>query len=699
MCCKQCTFTCVSLSIFAFYVIVLAQSIVTIVLPGGLGGFDYDTPLARTGKKPKVYTSLWKENSLIDVAFYLSSSANPIDGKSLDTILKKNYNNDHEKLSTKHHFIFKQERIKFKYGEESIIKRQVNLTKGIVSEKLWRNIIKGKSYLHGVVYQHGYSPNTRSKNHNPFFVKHYSFFMGRKREYIPMPKLHRLFSLPKLNSLPMLLSFLGNNDGDNNEDSMGFFCGDPTLSMEKPAIFDNSSSLLVENERIAHWTPNLSFKIVTDFTKYPENQIPPLIANKMRIKQFEYLPFTFVDNVGLTSDKYIPLNNSVEVLPLEITFEPSGIGRWQMGLQMEESFKMLHQNMGARDKESDEMRSLVTETHPTLLMVTLVVTLLHTLFDVLAFKSDIDFWRKLKSKRGLSSRSQVTSLICQIVVIAYLQNEKGSLLILIPSAFGVLLQIWKVQKMLCSKSLAENKLEEQLKSDYGKSVAKNAVAENENNNGDGDASDSSESKIRKLDQKKSNDNNKQIKDLKKSLQEEKDAVEKTKYYDNMAGVYLGEILYPLVLGSVMHSALCQGHKSYYSWFISSAVYAVYTFGFIIMTPQLFINYKLKSVAHLPWRFFMYRALNTFIDDLFAFIIKMPTAHRLSCFRDDIVFFIFLYQRWIYPVDMSRVSVGVDGEEVDDEDKENSGNIVAGNNDEKKASLISDDDNSMVAKQK
>ena len=72
--------------------------------------------------------------------------------------------------------------------------------------------------------------------------------------------------------------------------------------------------------------------------------------------------------------------------------------------------------------------------------------MLHTLFDVLAFKSDIDFWRKLKSKRGLSARSQVTSLICQIVVIAYLQNEKGSLLILIPSAFGVILQIWKVQK-------------------------------------------------------------------------------------------------------------------------------------------------------------------------------------------------------------------------------------------------------------
>ena len=52
-----------------------------------------------------------------------------------------------------------------------------------------------------------------------------------------------------------------------------------------------------------------------------------------------------------------------------------------------------------------------------------------------------------------------------------------------------------------------------------------------------------------------------------------------------------------------------------------------------MTPQLFINYKLKSVAHLPWRMLTYKALNTFIDDMFAFVIKMPTMYRIGCFRD------------------------------------------------------------------
>jgi hypothetical protein len=55
--------------------------------------------------------------------------------------------------------------------------------------------------------------------------------------------------------------------------------------------------------------------------------------------------------------------------------------------------------------------------------------------------------------------------------------------------------------------------------------------------------------------------------------------------------------------------------------------------------QLFINYKLKSVAHLPWRMLSYKFINTFIDDLFAFVIRMPTMYRIGCFRDDIVFLV------------------------------------------------------------
>ena len=59
------------------------------------------------------------------------------------------------------------------------------------------------------------------------------------------------------------------------------------------------------------------------------------------------------------------------------------------------------------------------------------------------------------------------------------------------------------------------------------------------------------------------------------------------------------------------------------------------------------------MEHLPQKTLFYKFLNTIIDDLFSFIITMPTMHRISCFRDDIIFVIYLYQRWIYTVDKTR----------------------------------------------
>lgn len=128
---------------------------------------------------------------------------------------------------------------------------------------------------------------------------------------------------------------------------------------------------------------------------------------------------------------------------------------------------------------------------------------------------------------------------------------------------------------------------------------------------------------------------------------------KTKEYDDTAMRHLMMILYPLVAGYAVYSLIYDTHKSWYDWIITSLTNFVYLFGFISMTPQLFINYKLKSVAHIPMNAMIYKTLNTFIDDMFSFIIRMPILHRIACFRDDIIFFIYLYQMWIYPVDKTR----------------------------------------------
>lgn len=62
-----------------------------------------------------------------------------------------------------------------------------------------------------------------------------------------------------------------------------------------------------------------------------------------------------------------------------------------------------------------------------------------------------------------------------------------------------------------------------------------------------------------------------------------------------------------------------------------------------------------QVAHLPWRQMTYKFLNTIVDDFGAFIIKAPFLYRLAVFRDDVVFLIYVYQRWIYRVDPSRAN--------------------------------------------
>jgi len=51
------------------------------------------------------------------------------------------------------------------------------------------------------------------------------------------------------------------------------------------------------------------------------------------------------------------------------------------------------------------------------------------------------------------------------------------------------------------------------------------------------------------------------------------------------------------------------------------------FEFVQLVPQLSINYKLKSVAHMPMKAMMYRTLSTVVDDFFTVGIQMHWLHQ------------------------------------------------------------------------
>eukprot|EP01070_Trichotokara_eunicae_P011786 Trichotokara_eunicae@DN78_c0_g1_i1.p1 len=137
------------------------------------------------------------------------------------------------------------------------------------------------------------------------------------------------------------------------------------------------------------------------------------------------------------------------------------------------------------------------------------------------------------------------------------------------------------------------------------------------------------------------------------------ATSPTRQYDRKAVKFMSYALGPCLAGYCVYALKYHRFKSWRSYVLSCLAGTVYTFGFIMMTPQLYINYKLKSVDHLPWRALVYKALNTFVDDIAALIVDMPWMHRIACFRDDIIFICYIYQRWIYATDKTRPSEWMD----------------------------------------
>lgn len=53
----------------------------------------------------------------------------------------------------------------------------------------------------------------------------------------------------------------------------------------------------------------------------------------------------------------------------------------------------------------DEMKRMWIETDKILLTVTMIVSLLHSVFEILAFKNDISFWNSKDSMEGISIKT------------------------------------------------------------------------------------------------------------------------------------------------------------------------------------------------------------------------------------------------------------------------------------------------------
>eukprot|EP00048_Salpingoeca_helianthica_P012818 m.188650 g.188650 ORF g.188650 m.188650 type:complete len:603 (+) comp15424_c0_seq17:1752-3560(+) len=387
-----------------------------------------------------------------------------------------------------------------------------------------------------------------------------------------------------------------------------------------PLRFRNHSSLLGEwgsaqngtglpdtDRPVTHLRPRLDVRLAVELKALPLSLPGEIGAGVTRVAGGGLLfhPSLDVDDFGVLRKEWRPVSVSPDSsdVPFVIEFSIISFGRKRLLHHIAHSTSLMVDQFGFSESDIDDVKALFTQTSLKVLVLTYAVMFLHVVFDFLAFKNDYRFWKGRKDLAGLSRRTIFMNFGCSVIIFLYLlDSEQTSIIVLASTGVSLILDGWKVTKALRLTIEWRGVLP---------AVSIGSVSTR--------------------------------------------AEQETEQFDLTAMKFLAYALYPIAAIWAGYSLFYHVHKSWYSWLVECLANGVYMFGFVLMTPQLFINYRLKSVAHLPLRVFMYKAFNTFIDDVFSFIVHMPLTHRIACLRDDLVFFIYLYQRWLYPVDHARVN--------------------------------------------
>lgn len=231
-----------------------------------------------------------------------------------------------------------------------------------------------------------------------------------------------------------------------------------------------------------------------------------------------------------------------------------------------------------KEEHLDEFKEFFFMNSVWLIAAYYFLALAEVVLKLAFIKSEFQFWKNIDQNRGVSLKTLFFELAAKAIFILYLLEHQASKIILFFDFLDLLVTLWKLSRTF---SLQVSPSFPWLG-------------------------------LRTTD-----------------LYKKREAI------DSQSIWYMNYLLVPLMVLYLGYALISSGGRvsSWYRFVLETTVAFIGIFGFILMTPQLYINYKLKSVDHLNWRGLIYRFVTTVIDDLFAFMVTMPGLRRLLYFRD------------------------------------------------------------------
>ena len=327
-----------------------------------------------------------------------------------------------------------------------------------------------------------------------------------------------------------------------------------------------SSEEEVEDDKPAQTTasyyhPNftLSFVPETGPQAYPNMHpavkqfymLDPTNARDSTGKNGFYYPVLYLNTFWQLRSHMTELNSTHPLDRLELNVKLSTLANWQFSIMtsMDEGMKETARKAargettpgGGDGSEMELIKETLLDTNPWLLGTTAAVSVLHMIFELLAFKSDVGHWRKKKDNVGVSVRTILSNVVMQTIIFLYLldNNENTSWMILFGQGMGIAIEAWKITKTVNVRVREP----EQGSWFYGK-LPYIVVFEDKH--------------------------------------ELSETEEKTDEYDRIAFKWMGIGAVPLLAAYSVYSLVYDSHKSWYSFIITTLVGSVYAYGFLMM---------------------------------------------------------------------------------------------------------------------
>lgn len=196
----------------------------------------------------------------------------------------------------------------------------------------------------------------------------------------------------------------------------------------------------------AHYHPNFTMSFIPDggVQQYPSmhpatRQYVQLESSGARDATGQngwYYPLLFINTFWQLRSHMTVLNSTVTELPLHIDL--NNLANWKFSLMssLDEGAKQTARNHaqgiaspgGGDGSEFEMIKEVLLDTNIYLLATTVAVSILHMIFEMLAFKNDISHYRNKKNNVGVSVRSILGNVFMQAVIFLYLldNNEHTS---------------------------------------------------------------------------------------------------------------------------------------------------------------------------------------------------------------------------------------------------------------------------------